>query len=385
VSDQDVTQADSSATGQYAPNPAVDALNPMEPEMLPDVSTGSAGSTTADSIIGTPLPEPPIITPVDQQTLPIEPQVGGMIITSDPVIDETRLQALSEPFTIVQMSRPSAREVFPTTDVPPPDPTLLNRYVTRQRVTELWSMLDKLQDEVVQNVRADRSSTDAYQQDLLYASNLLLQSPNNYDEARQILFRVRADLTREKRVMADVRMYRPRILAYYMVCLALTLAAFAFDPTFRTLVPENLPILKLAFPPILFGVLGALFNGMMALHEHTTIRRDFDPTHISWYLTNPIGGGLLGLITFVFFVITGSSFIPNLPTSPAMADAQSPWIIWLVAFLTGWQQNLFFRLTNRFLKTGPSQPEAQSVNRRPPSTGPTGTAGDPPADLQARG
>jgi hypothetical protein len=179
--------------------------------------------------------------------------------------------------------------------------------------------MDALQEDVIQSVRADRSGTDVYQQDLLYASSLLLQSQGNYDEAREIVYRIRGDLLREKRVADNVRRYVPLLLAYYAVWLVVLVVATQLDPQFRAMIPDNLPIIKLAFPPILFGGLGALFNGVMAIIDHTSRRRDFDPMYISWYLINPLSGALLGLVTFVLFVVTGTSFTPNLISDQSLA------------------------------------------------------------------
>ena len=294
-----------------------------------------------------------------------------VVISQDPVIDETRLRSLGDPFTPAPSFRPPARDVIHN-DIPA-DGALLRQFVTTQRLRDLWTQLEALQEDVIQNVRADRTNTDAYQQDLLYANSLLLQSPANYDEARQIVFRVRADLQRERRVLADIRMYRPRLMVYYVVWFVVTLLAVGLDPEFRKIVPSSLPILKLTWLPVLFGVLGALFNGMMALHEHTTVRRDFEPVHNTWYMLNPFMGGMTGLVVFIFFVVTSSSFTPSLTADPKVADAQVPLVICLLAFIVGWQQNILFRLLNRFLKAF-----ATDSRRATETTGTTADETPPP-------
>lgn len=285
-----------------------------------------------------------------------------VIIAQDPIIDESHLRSLNDPFAAILSERRSAREVIR------PDEAgsrgMMRRFVTPQRQNELWAQLEALQEEVVQQVQAVRTPTDAYQADLLFATSLLLQSPANYEEARQIVYRVRADLQRERRVLADIKRYRPRILAYNVLWLVFAFLLVGADSWFRTLVPEGLPILKMALLPIIFGVLGATFNGLMALHEHTTIRRDFDPIHISWYVLNPLAGALTGLVVFVFFVVTGTTFTPNLATQREMSEAQAPLVIWLLAFIVGWQQNVLFSLLNRFLKSFVSASQMNGDIRR---------------------
>jgi uncharacterized membrane protein YsdA (DUF1294 family) len=356
---EDASQA-ASEQSIYIPDPTVDALIPTRPEVLPPLAEGSQDSQTL------PIPGKTINIPV-----PRIDGSGGMV-TVDELIDEARLQPLSEPFASQPAVRPPANEVFkPNPDEQRPDSRLLNMFVTTQRLRELWNQIEALQEEVIQNVRADRSATDAYQQDLLYASSLLMQRPANYDDARQIMYRVRADLKREQRVTEDIRIYRPRLYAYSIVWLIGVLILIGFDRRFRELMPDELPILNLAYMPILFGAFGALCNGVMALHQHTTIKRDFDPVHIGWYIINPLLGGLLGLVVFIFFVVVGSSFTPSLMTDTSFANSQSPAVIWLLAFIVGWQQNILFRLLNRFLSGMFMEREAALVNRPTGTTTPT--------------
>ncbi|MCC7209750.1 MAG: hypothetical protein IT323_20750 [Anaerolineae bacterium] len=297
-----------------------------------------------------------------------------VIISQDPIIDEARLRSLNDPFVAILSERRSAREVIRPDDSA--NRGMLRRFVTPQRQAELWAQLEALQEEVVQQVQAVRKPTDAYQQDLLFATSLLLQSPANYEEARQIVYRVRADLQRERRVLADVSRYRPRLLAYNVLWLVLAFLLIGADPWFRAMIPSSIPILKMALLPMLFGILGATFNGLSALHEHTTIRRDFDPIHVSWYVLNPLGGALTGLVVFIFFVVTGSTFTPNLATQVELADAQAPLVIWLLAFIVGWQQNVLFTLLNRFLKSFAADARLNGEVRRTQ----TSAAASTPAD-----
>lgn len=345
----------------YIPDPAVDALIPLRPEVLPPLTESNQTQPIPGKTINVPVPR------IDGS--------GGMV-TVDDLIDEARLQPLSEPFASQPAARPPASEIFkPDPQEQRPDSKLLNMFVTSQRLRELWNQIEALQEEVIQNVRADRSATDAYQQDLLYASSLLMQKPANYDDARQIMYRVRADLKREQRVAEDIRIYRPRLYIYSIVWLIGVLVLIGFDKRFRDLMPDELPILNLAYMPILFGTFGALCNGIMALHQHTTIKRDFDPVHVGWYIINPLIGGLLGLIVFIFFVVVGSSFTPTLMTDTSFANSQSPAVIWLLGFIVGWQQNILFRLLNRFLSGVFTEREAALVNR--PSAPATPTTATP--------
>ncbi|MFN7211256.1 MAG: hypothetical protein ACK4P1_12845, partial [Aggregatilineales bacterium] len=283
--------------------------------------------------------------------------VQRVMIAPNPIIEEVRLSRLREPFAILPFARLPADQVI--TPSKPGNPELQRRYVKEKDLTELWAKITELQERVVSSVRADRTNTDAYQRDLLYARTLLLESDANFEEAYQVYYLVKADLERELRVAADTRRYRPLLVIYHLIWLAATVLAIGLDERFRALIPESVSIMKLAWLPILSGVFGAIFNGMMAIHEHTTIRRDFDPTHLTWYLLNPIIGGMLGLVVFILFVVSASTFTANLITRPT-DELQSSLVIWLLAFIVGWQQNIVIQLLNRFLKAlTPNPPPAR--------------------------
>ncbi len=324
----------------YVPRPEVEALTPKTPEVLPPrPSSGPQVTSTVMSVIS---------------DLPGIPKAGGGV-----QFGPDTLSAAPPP-------RQAARDVFKSDPEMVADGNLVHQLITSQRLRDLWNQMDALQEEVIQNVTADRTTTDNYQQDLLYASSLLLQSADKYDQAREVVYRVRGDLLREKKVAADIRRWRPLLLAYYALWFIIVVVVSHFDPQFRALMPDSVPILKLAYPPILFAVLGSLFNGIMAVNQHTTQQKDFDASFVSWYLINPIVGGLLGLIVFVFFVVTGTSFTPNLISDPNVASSQSPLVIWLLAFIIGWQQNTAVQLLNGFLRT--FTPGSKDISTPPPGT-----------------
>lgn len=378
MSEQPPTPPDSEAVplpeqnSPYVPSPEVEALTPKEPESLrPTMIDTTVKPSPTDAT--TPVDTSPYIQPVASVSVKTD-GAGGMIIAPEGgTVGEITLRSVIDPLETAPTIRPPSRELFKPDIGQVPDTALLQQFVTPQRLRDLWHQIDALQEEVIQNVTADRTSTDTYQQDLLYASTLLLQSPANYDEAREIVYRIRGDLNRERRVLGDTRRYRPMLLVYYGIWLVGLGILSRLDPQFRLMMPDNLPILKLALPPVLFAALGALFNGVMAIYDHTTVKRDFDPIYISWYVINPFIGAALGLVVFVFFVVTGTSFTPNLINDPSLTTASAPLATWLLAFIVGWQQNTAIRLLNGFLKVV-STGSSDSAGPDRPST-----PGDPTA------
>jgi len=304
--------------------------------------------------------------------------VDSVMIIASPVIDESRLRA--DPFVVIPATRPPLSQTLQ-----PDRPGSLEqqrRYVSEADMKALWKQIGELQEEVAQGVRATRTHTDTHQQDLLYATRLLFRSETNYEEVRQIIFNIRAELNREKRIAADIARYRVLLILYHLLWIIVTVIGISLDDEFRALIPPTVSIMQLAWIPILAGVFGALLNGLIALHEHCTVRRDFDADHVAWYLTNPILGGMLGLVVFVFFVVTGSTLTNDLLTTPqTRIDQTSPMVIWLLAFIVGWQQNIIIQLLNRFLRSflPSTQPPTPSPSANSQPTPPPAAPTPPPS------
>jgi hypothetical protein len=78
------------------------------------------------------------------------------------------------------------------------------------------------------------------------------------------------------------------------------------------------------------------------------------------------------LVVFVFFVVTGTSFTPNLVSDPNAATNPTP-VIWLLAFIVGWQQNTAVQLLNGFLKTVSPGSDTNTQDRAPLTPPPSNT------------
>ncbi len=180
----------------------------------------------------------------------------------------------------------------------------------------------------------DRERTDLYQQELLKASALLLQSRANYDEVRAIVLRVRADLARDAQVAQDVARYKPQIIRYLVLMFVLWLILMALEPLFRQFANSvGLNALSLIYHPSLLGMLGAIVNGYFTLNRHAIRLRDFDPAHVSWYLMNPLVGLVMGLLMALLF---GAGIVSTLSAGVLTTEGellnQYPFLLWVLCF-----------------------------------------------------
>ena len=73
---------------------------------------------------------------------------------------------------------------------------------------------------------------------------------------------------------------------------------------------------------MLFGGMGATIGALWVLNKHIVKKRDFDPIHTPWYVTNPFMGLMLGIITYLV-VRVGSVGVINLSGISADPDFTS--------------------------------------------------------------
>lgn len=257
---------------------------------------------------------------------------GGILVTPANVSDDD----LPSPFD-VPVDRPRAQKLFPKTR--DADPQLLEHFVDDYRLEELWNLIEQLQEDVADHVSADRRRTDTYQQELLRASDLLLQSRENYDDARAIAYRIRADLKRDRRVDQDIKRFRPLIFNY-IIGWAIGLVVLWWLKGAVVGVAERLdvPFVGAAYLPSLLGACGGLFLAYSTFQKHTAIRRDFDPIHAPWYLLTPFVGALMGFLAYLFWLAT------ILDTATISSTEDAPILVILSAFAAGVWQNRIIKL-----------------------------------------
>ena len=323
-------------------------------EAIPLSEREEAGAAQDESVVAyAPLPyDEPLVEDVAawQEVasfdLPgVEPAVvqheGGQGEIEE-VSESSAASVISDPFESA-LQRTPADQLFRET--PTPDEVLLTRLVNDERMDRLWAQIEALHEELVQEVEGDRQRTDAHQQELLQASALLLQSRANYDDARAIVYRIRADLNRQRKVSADVVRYRPLLLNYYLGWGIAVVVLFLLRELFAGVTEAvGVEVFAELYYPFLLGVVGALISGFITLERHTTRLRDFDPVHISWYLFNPLLGAVMGLLMFLLASIANEDLLEG---SASRAEIS---ITYLLCVVAGMNQNHVLRQLNDLLK-----------------------------------
>lgn len=321
----------------YAARPEVDSLVPATPEALgefdaqasPVSETGSQAQPSVTSLVPS---QATLVTPDD-----------AIIRPQDVRIDAGRLAPISG-------RRPAAREWFGEARTVEPDESLLDRFVTDERLQKLWEDIDTLQEQIVHKVQSSRELTDAYQTKLLEASALLLQDRANYDDVRAIIYRVRADLAHEEKVRQDTEKFKPLILRFLRWSFVLWVLLMTVEPLFHQFMNNiGLGALGMIYHPTMFGMLGAIVYAYFTLNRHAIQLRDFDPAYVSWYMMNPYIGIIMGLLMTLVFTtaIISTLGAGMLDQAGSALLGQYPFLLWVLCFLAGYNQNVLLRLLYR--------------------------------------
>ena len=236
----------------------------------------------------------------------------------------------------------------------PPDPVLEKQLITSSRIDALWNAINETYDLVINDVRGHFNTTEEAIEQLAHARELLVSGPANFDEAEELVMDVKARLRLEEKVR-QWSVARGTWIATYLILWfpLLSLATFttnnvmALNDKFK-LVPE---FLASTWLPAIFGIFGGAVGALWVLNKHMTKKRDFDPIHTMWYVTNPFLGGALGVVAY--FLVRGGGFLVTQAGGSDTFNLTPPLTVVLctLSVLVGFNQNILWSLVDRFLKT----------------------------------
>jgi len=94
-----------------------------------------------------------------------------------------------------------------------------------------------------------------------------------------------------------------------------------------------------------YGGLGGLLGALIGLRTHGRIEEDVDRSWAIWYVATPFMGLVLGAF---LFLVTRAGLLLLIPSSGGQIAAA--WILYVVSFLLGFQQNIAYDLIERILR-----------------------------------
>ena len=241
----------------------------------------------------------------------------------------------------------------------PPTPAMVALLVTDERLHDFWKRADQAQKDVntrINSLPIARTLLDQIQ----CARNEILAGREYIEEAERALNEVEYRILLSERVArwsysigGGLAIYE--ILLFVFAILGLLFAApwllnyvqvQAAGPASPTWPTEQWAHdIVLVFNSMMWGVLGGVTGALYALWIHIAREQDFDKQYTMWYLLSPVGGLVVG--AFIFLVVRLGIFSL---TAGQETSITSPLILYALAWLAGFQQNVVYDLVKSFLK-----------------------------------
>ncbi len=245
---------------------------------------------------------------------------------------------------------------FVFTDLPP-DTVLVEKQVPDDRITRLVRRAENAQRRINDEIDSIELARELLEL-IRSASTLIMSGKDRFEDAERSLNEVeyRLSYARRVKVWSDAIAYR--LLAYEVFWLmTLGLGALFIPSALSTMIgrldtwaPNSLPDfilmddLFLGVSTALWGGLGGVVGAMFALWRHVSLKQDFNPQHKMWYYTQPIMGIPIGVVVFLLVRI-GIGF-----TVEGVLNFSSPYAIYMVAWIAGFQQNVLYEIIRQMLK-----------------------------------
>lgn len=212
---------------------------------------------------------------------------------------------------------------------------MLNFFVTEERLKRLWERIDTAQVDIKENIPSLPIARNLFDQ-VERARNELLAGRKNFEETERTINEV------ELRIAAVLRSGKDKSHAILMLVyeLAWTVILVALAIVFST----STQILTIPVLSAITGGVGGVVGALWALWRHAARDMDYSRQYSMWYITTPILGMILGV--FVYGMI-GAGLIY---WASGSTEISSPSIIYMLAFVVGYQQNVALDLMRRILQ-----------------------------------
>jgi len=214
--------------------------------------------------------------------------------------------------------------------------------ISDEQLKELWQRAKKAATGVEEGVLAlqiGRSLLDEIQ----YFRNEILSGSGRFEEAERHLNEVEFRLAVNKRSQKWSYGIGIRLFLYELVWAILVLTVLIYwlgGPAFSGGSSDLIYLIG----SMIWGGLGGVIGAWYALVKHIAIEQDFDKQHSIWYLNSPIMG--IGVGAVVYAILRAGLLSIMGPTE----SIASPFVIYLLAWLAGYQQNVFTEIVKRILK-----------------------------------
>ena len=260
----------------------------------------------------------------------------------------------------------------------PPNEEVVNLLISQQFIRNFWKRLEAAQKAVNEQIN-DLGVANLILEKLQQARNYLLAGKENIEEADRLLSEVEHRIAFTQRVRIATKKVAPWLLVYEILWLVgMGIGIFRisiFSGLYQFEVSPALGSIEIThlLNALLWGGMGGVVGALYALWKHTADEQDFDSQYWMWYITNPILG--VGLGAFTFLVFQAGFF--SLTAGGNVESIQSPSVIYLFSWITGFKQNVVYEIVRRILdvfrveskSADEKQPHIEPVEELPDKSG----------------
>ncbi|MBN2147603.1 MAG: hypothetical protein JW726_09450 [Anaerolineales bacterium] len=305
---------------------ALNSVSPVDEADSEDHGLHAASSVGEDSEIppGVGLPVVEIPMPPAASTKGAPPITQDEILWIGPTAGMPGASAPSQP------------------DALPADPAMVDMLVTKTRIQALWDRADeiiKVVNQRMYTLEIGRSLLDQ----IKYGRNELLAGRDHYEEAERHINEAEYRANQSSKSRRWSYTYGVPLFIYELI----------WGIVFTYFVIRYWPQMSQAGSTAGYYLLGSLVAGgfggvlgaLLALVKHISQEQDFDRQHTMWYLNSPVMASGIGVV--IYLVMNAGLWSL---TSSGSQSINQPAIIYVLAWLAGFQQNVFTSIVKRLIK-----------------------------------
>lgn len=327
---EDIDTGDSGMTagkGEETPEEPVPALagdeggqdRPMGAGMIPENDAAIPGMPEAPTAVP-PAESTAGMPPFDKAAF-AAPGPGSGQIGDQPALQDVPLESVTEMFEL---------------------------FITKERLEMLWERITNASDRIAAQVQSIQIARLLYDQ-VKSARNELMAGREHYDDSERFISEVEYRISQTDRIrkwsysLGSVLFIYEIAFAIGIIWLFLrTIGDSAFEPNGTRMLYLQ--------ASMIWGILGGVMGALMALYKHVAIDQDFEWQHTMWYITSPIMGAGVGAVIYLIILTGLVGLVPANTT-----ELSVPWTVYILAFLSGYQHNVFTEIIKRILKVFETQ------------------------------
>jgi hypothetical protein len=222
---------------------------------------------------------------------------------------------------------------------------LVDTLITDEALVALWQRANRAQELVREKVKALGIARELFTL-IQAARNAILAGKNHYEEAERFINEVEYRVELSGKMGEWTKIYGFRLFIYEMAwaVVSFLILFFWMSRLGETFFLDTNPDFVYFVGCMMWGGIGGVIGALISLVKHIAIEQDFDRQHVMWYISSPLVGYGVGAV--VFLIIRAGLFSLS---GPGQAIT-SPFIMYTLAWLCGYQQNVFTDILKRILK-----------------------------------